>query len=86
MILTYGLRFGCDVCGVQADGPDRITDESVLWEDQQMPEGWTSLRFLNIQVTDAFASPVRQLCRTCSALTIGEFATKLHARMKVDAQ
>lgn len=79
-VLTYGVKFSCDLCHLQADGPPVTGD--LRYDQLPVPEGWTNMNLLSIILRDAFAAPITYLCPACSGLTVGTLAERLNAQLK----
>lgn len=85
-VLTYGRRFQCDLCGVQAEGPVPAAGvpRQTLYEGQvPVPDGWVALGYYQLMLADAFGSSIAHLCYVCGGLSIGGLVERMRAKAKV---
>lgn len=79
-VLIVGVKYQCDVCGIDASTGDRYPADGFRYDQAPMPEGWADLGLFNLMYTDPMGTAVRHLCYSCSGLSIGGLSARLKAR------
>jgi len=82
---TVGVRFRCDGCLVTAEvsGPLKYDYD---YFNQAVPDGWTSLDALSVNLKDFYGGMLLHLCVTCSSLAIGQLVTMLRERQQKERE
>jgi hypothetical protein len=65
--LIFAVKFGCDICGKEADSPDRTT---LTGSNAAPPPGWTDLYSSHLVLQTPHGMPLMHVCEDCGKIPI----------------
>lgn len=77
---VYGVKFTCDICGVDGRISDQYPVSAIRYDQIPVPEGWVNLNPFGLIMTDPMGVTITHLCYSCGGLSIEGLSARLKAR------